>query len=114
METGIGKKRQQADWPPSQPGEEFSHCDTFTGPETQGLSADDMLKVAGRVVKGMCAEGQHGNVAQAIKHNHPHGDNATIFSRVQPSIAWLVLSVQSRSQEKKIPKKKVLLKKKIQ
>jgi len=34
-----------------------------------------MLKVAGRQVKGICAEGQHGNVAQAIKHNHPHGDN---------------------------------------
>ena len=38
-----------------------------------------MLKVAGRVVKGMCAEGQHSNVAQAIKHNCPHGDNKNNF-----------------------------------
>ena len=73
LEMGSGQKRQRADWPPSLPGEEFSY--TFTGQETLRLSANDMLKVAGRQVKGICAEGQHGNVAQAIKHNHPHGDN---------------------------------------
>ena len=70
-ETGSGKKRQRADWPPSQSGEEFSYM--FTGQETLGLSANDIIKVC------MCAEGQHGNVAQAIKHNHPHGDNAHNF-----------------------------------
>ena len=68
---GSGQKRQRADWPPSLPGEEFSY--TFTGQETLRLSANDIIKVC------MCAEGQHGNVAQAIKHNHPHGDNAHNF-----------------------------------
>jgi len=38
-----------------------------------------MLKVAGRVVKGMCAEGQQGNIAQVINHNHPHSDNKNNF-----------------------------------
>jgi len=47
----------------------------FTGQETRGLSANDMLKTVGRQVKGMCAEGQHGNVAHAIKHNHPDNDH---------------------------------------
>jgi len=51
----------------------------ITGQETLGISANDMVKVAGRVVKGMCAEGQHSNVAQAIKHNYPHGDNKNKF-----------------------------------
>jgi len=72
-ETGSGKKRQRADSPPSQPGEKFSY--TFEGQVTLRVSINDMLKVANRVVKGMCAEGQHGNVAQAIKHNYPLGDN---------------------------------------
>ena len=50
---------------------EHPHCQTefsytFTDQETLGLSANDMLKVAGRQVKGMCAEGQHSNVAQAV------------------------------------------------
>ena len=52
-ETGSGKKCWRADWPPSQPGEEFSN--TFTGQETLRLSANDMLKVAGRVIK-LCGE----------------------------------------------------------
>jgi len=62
---------------PSEPGEKFSY--TFTGQESLGLFADDMLQVAGREVKGICAKGQYGNVAQAIKKNHPHGVNKHNF-----------------------------------
>jgi len=72
-ETGSEKKRERAEWPPSELGEEFSH--TFTGQESLGLSTDDMLLIAGS--KGICAKGQYGNVPQAIKKNHPlsHGVN---------------------------------------
>ena len=67
------KKRPRAELPPSQIGEEFSY--TFTGQESLGVSADDMLQVAGTEVRGICVKGQYGNVAQAIKNNHPHGVN---------------------------------------
>jgi len=76
-ETGSEKKRQRAEWPPSEPGEEFSY--TFTGQESLGLSADDMLLIAGTEVKGICAKGQYGNVAKAIKNHHPHGVNEHNF-----------------------------------
>jgi len=55
-ETGNEKKRPRGEWTPSQIGEEFSY--TFTSQESLGLSADDMLQVAGREVKGICAKGQ--------------------------------------------------------
>jgi len=45
-ETCSENKRPRAEWPPSQIGEEFSN--TFTGQESLGLSADDMLQVAGQ------------------------------------------------------------------
>jgi len=73
-ETGSEKKRQRAEWPPSDPGEEFSY--TLTDQE----SLDDMLQVAGREVKGICAKGLYGNVAQAIENNHPQGVNEHNFS----------------------------------
>jgi len=76
-ETGSEKKRPRAERAPSQIGEEFSY--TFTGQESLGLSVDDMLQVAGREVKGICAKGQYGNVAQAIKNNHRHGVNEHNF-----------------------------------
>jgi len=52
-ETGSGKKRQRANWTPSQPGKDF--CYKYTGQETLRLCANDMRKVAGRVVK-VCGE----------------------------------------------------------
>ena len=78
-ESGSGTKRQRADWSPSQSDEDSEFSYTFTDQETLGLSANDMLKIAGRVVRDTCAEGQNGNVVQAIKHHDPHGDNAHNF-----------------------------------
>jgi len=48
-----------------------------------------MLQVAGIEVQGICAKGQYGNVAQAIKNNHPHGVNEHNFlvSAVQYCVA---------------------------
>ena len=91
-ETGSGQKRQRADWPPSPPGEKFSY--TFTGQETLGLSANKMLKVAGRPVKGMCEKGSTATLPKKSSTIILTVTTRTIFSRVQPSIAWLTLSLQ--------------------
>ena len=48
LETGSEKKRQLSEWPPSEPDEECSY--TWTGQESLGFSADDMLQVVGREV----------------------------------------------------------------